>query len=61
MADPDIQIRGVGGGHRHSEIRGMPGQFGLKIRGGGSATANDLKTINFIISFHPLLEMSHVS
>ena len=40
----------------------MPGQFGLKIRGGGgSATANDLKAINCIISFHPLLEVSHVS
>ena len=34
MADPDIQMGGGGGGkgvHRHPEIRGVPGQFGLKI------------------------------
>ena len=38
MADPDIQIGGGGGGRGRSSPawdKGMPGQFGLKIRGGG--------------------------
>ena len=46
MADPDLQIRGGGGGHLDPEVRGSPGlkkiifrpfgpQFGLKVRGAG--------------------------
>ena len=35
MADPDLQIRGVGGGGGGLKKRFFPPQFGLKIGGGG--------------------------
>ena len=64
VADPDLRYGGGGGGHPDPEITGAPGlknfffrpfvpQFGLKLRGEGSATAPGTSLHFFISVFLP--------